>query len=551
MAIETQPDGSWDRVASELRACREAQQRAWGDIDNATLGRYLANEADGEERRRVENALDELPELRRLTELVRDVLADAEPVGVPAAPVAAPPAVLPFTPRTAPRRKPAPWRRYAALAAAACVLVALGLGAPRLTGPLAPGGNTDIRSVVAMKTDGGARPAPGDAGFAAGGVDDGAGREKPMTLAVEPVALAWADGLDRFGAVCRDGGDLDRAEYSLKWAHDIRRRVQGDDNPQTVATCRNLGNLYEVALNSPAPPAESYFYAKSADKPPALPTGPFAIRRDPAEAAKQELRFRITRQNVREVRQSVVPVLAQRLRDAGDADERARACKALAELGPAAREAVPALKECLQKAATPQDRRALVFALAEISDAEPELLAELAPAAGDVAKKAAAEGDDDQKQAAQDVLLRLQSRSEPGRVGVRDAGELLSPLALKAAYHKLRGLSRDYQVEVYAETAADGKDAAKAEDKIQDRGRQVGVNGVYFLVRKSPPAVEVYVGEKLRGQGFGDEQQARLKKAVEQPLAANPPDFDRALLEGVRVVADFAKENAKAPAPKP
>src|SRR5205085_2588820 len=86
MPTEREPDGQWDRVASELRAYREAQQRAWGDIDNATLGRYLANEADGAERQRVEHALEELPELRRLTDLVRDVLAGAAPVGVPAAP---------------------------------------------------------------------------------------------------------------------------------------------------------------------------------------------------------------------------------------------------------------------------------------------------------------------------------------------------------------------------------------------------------------------------------------------------------------------------------
>jgi len=551
MAIELEPDGSLDRVASELRAYREAQQRAWGDIDNATLGRYLANEADGKERRRVEHALEELPELRRLTELVRDVLADTEPVGAPSAPAVAPPAVLPFPGRAAPRRKPAQWRRYGALVAAACVLVALGLGVPRLAAPSAPNGGADVRSVVAMKPGG--VPYDGDRMEKVSGGGPAAAdaeREKQLNLIVEPVALAWANGLDRLGNVCEAGGDLDHAEYSLKWAHDIRRRVQGDDNPQTAETRRNLGNLYEVALNSPAPPAESYF-SKAVASPPAPPVGPLAVRRDPAEAAKEELRFRITRQNVREVRQSVAPVLVRRLRDAGDADELAKACKALAALGPAAREAVPALKERLQKAATPQDRRALVVALAEIGDAEPEVLAELAPAAGDVVKKAASEGDDDQQQTARDVLRRLEEKAAPGRVGVRDAGELLSPWAFKAASHKLRGLSRDYQVEVYAETAADAKDAAKAEEKIQDRGRQVGVNGVYFFVRKSPPAVEVYVGEKLRGQGFGDEQQARLKKAVEQPLAADPPDFDRALLEGVRCVADFAKENGKTPAPKP
>ena len=33
------PTGSWERVAAELRACKEAQQQAWGDVDSVTQGR--------------------------------------------------------------------------------------------------------------------------------------------------------------------------------------------------------------------------------------------------------------------------------------------------------------------------------------------------------------------------------------------------------------------------------------------------------------------------------------------------------------------------------
>ncbi len=56
--------GQWDRVASELRACREAQQQAWGDVDNATLGRCLAGDVTPDERRRIETELGRRPELR-------------------------------------------------------------------------------------------------------------------------------------------------------------------------------------------------------------------------------------------------------------------------------------------------------------------------------------------------------------------------------------------------------------------------------------------------------------------------------------------------------
>src|SRR5689334_21186455 len=79
------PDG-WERVANELRACKESQRRAWGDIDDVTIGRYLAGEASAGEQARVESAREELPELRKLTDLLRDVLGELEPVRLGAEP---------------------------------------------------------------------------------------------------------------------------------------------------------------------------------------------------------------------------------------------------------------------------------------------------------------------------------------------------------------------------------------------------------------------------------------------------------------------------------
>jgi hypothetical protein len=88
--------GSWDRVAAELRACKESQQKAYGDVDSATLGRYLAGEMTPAERATLEQTLDELPDLRLLTDLVQDVLNDLGPVEA-APPAAAPaPVILPL-----------------------------------------------------------------------------------------------------------------------------------------------------------------------------------------------------------------------------------------------------------------------------------------------------------------------------------------------------------------------------------------------------------------------------------------------------------------------
>ena len=44
MSSKLDPAVQWDRVTRELRACKETQRKAWGDIDSATLGRYLAGE---------------------------------------------------------------------------------------------------------------------------------------------------------------------------------------------------------------------------------------------------------------------------------------------------------------------------------------------------------------------------------------------------------------------------------------------------------------------------------------------------------------------------
>jgi tetratricopeptide (TPR) repeat protein len=125
MTNEPNSSSGWNRVASELRAYRELQRKAWGDTDNALLGRYLADEVDPHERQKVEAALDEHPELRQLTDLVREVLGECE-----ANPAAQPeePDVLPFAPPkvTAKRATFRPGRRLGWLVAA-CLLVGVGI----------------------------------------------------------------------------------------------------------------------------------------------------------------------------------------------------------------------------------------------------------------------------------------------------------------------------------------------------------------------------------------------------------------------------------------
>jgi hypothetical protein len=286
MANDLDAGASWERVAAELRACREAQQRAWGNIDNATLGRYLAGELGGEERRQVEQALEALPELRRLTDLVRDVLADCGPAVAPE---------RTLTPAPEPAVRPAPqsallrfWRRsgsLVSLATAACLLLALGLSMPRL-GDAPAAGTAPAPSLdggLAMR--GGApvfftamRPAGPPLPREAAAREDDLARIEQMDRAVvslekkgqrkEALVLArqyqevarkarlehhprFAYSLNRVGQLYLEEGDLTAAEPSLQQALAISKQEFGPEHPATVWARNRLAGVYQVALNTP------------------------------------------------------------------------------------------------------------------------------------------------------------------------------------------------------------------------------------------------------------------------------------------------------------
>jgi hypothetical protein len=134
---EPGPAEQWARIAADLRHFRADQDAAWGDLDNATLGRFVAGEATSEEKSRVEHSLEQHPQLRELLAVVGEVLGEFG--GAEGASFSLPPAaedqaaptperaeVLPFPGRT---RASSPrlhlFRRLAPLAAAAGLLFAI------------------------------------------------------------------------------------------------------------------------------------------------------------------------------------------------------------------------------------------------------------------------------------------------------------------------------------------------------------------------------------------------------------------------------------------
>ncbi len=353
--------GQWDRVASELRACREAQQQAWGDVDNATLGRYLADDVTLEERRRIETELRRHPELRKLTDLVSDIIRDCEPV---AAPERAGPSVLPFS-----AAKPRPhgtnrrWRQWTAVAAAACLLFALGYTVlPKGFSPPTsfPRGDLAMKTVGIRTNTAAFHPtlAPGDSepgSRPARASKDAAKSATPL----DHVAVYFADGCAQAADSYQRHGDLDLAEFSYKLAYGVREWKLGPDAEQTVQARRNLGAVYQTALNQ----KEDALFTPGGPS----PTAPAAVAdKGPGQEIQFSaalLRERLAQQPAAEVSKSVVPVLVANLNDAKTPEEREQLGRALAELGPAAKDAVPALDACLQKRdLTPREREAVLEA---------------------------------------------------------------------------------------------------------------------------------------------------------------------------------------------
>jgi hypothetical protein len=385
MASELPPNDPWDRVASELRAYRQAQQQAWGEIDNATLGRFIAGDLNSDERREIEQALNERPELRKLTDLVRDVLADFEPAAEPAK---VPPVPIP-APRILPFPKPQPARpsighwvgRRSGMLAAACLLLALSsaLLDPRLSSALLGDNdlsNTDTGLDLAMTRSGvqpvvlrankPAEPAPSGRDLAAAGSrlafapgaagldrlemlnqkSDGLEQQGKLeeALALDTKAatvarranleqhLEYAANRERVAVLSQKQGDLERACSSLCQAYEIRKKELGPDDKETAKTAQSLARACAVALHTDADRPMMKFAPAHAHLAIGGHVDPDS-RSDHERKSAPELHMRLV-QNP-----AVVDAMVESL-NSNSTEVRTTAANVLVQLGPPARESL-------------------------------------------------------------------------------------------------------------------------------------------------------------------------------------------------------------------
>jgi hypothetical protein len=560
MAIEFDPSEQWDRVAAELRAYKQTQEQAWGEIDNATLGRYLAGDLSSDERQQIEQALTQLPELRKLTDIVRDVLDDFDPAAP--APLPEAPKVIPFPQaRPAKRMLMRALRSRGALVAAACLLLAIGLtlGGSRLfTFP------RQQPTQVASSNVPEAGSLPSDKRSAPVADVESSAKEKKMIEGWKQLGTSattlLAASQEQLGDYYQQNGDYERAESFLVNAHDLRRKSLGDDDAETIKTSQKLAKVYQLALNT-TPPAEAHFLHSTANtlvnppSPPVLPMG-LMPKRDRGYDKACALRERITKQNPAEVKQSVVPALVNGFRSAKTAGDRQLFARALGILGPAAGDAVGDLKNALAAKDTTNDERVVVvWALGRIGPAArpavPSLLDALqgnSPEVQHAAREALVQlgpyarqdvlASDRKEPLPQEVRARIEGPE--GRSGVNDAGSCCSPQLLLETQRQVQQIARRHHVELFAETVAnlpkDGKNVA-------DWSKERRTDGIYLLVCKEPPSVQVVVAPALERKGFTPECQAELKKRAEDALKKH--EIDRGLRESVGYVAQQLDQAAQ------
>ncbi len=535
MSSASDPSGTWERVAAELRACKESQQQAWGNVDNALLGRYLAGELSPGEQAELEQALARLPELRKLTDLVQDVLRDLEPIdNLPPIPVpAAAAVVVPFTPRR-PRRFTRWARRFAPLAAAACLLLVFGALMPR------PGFLSAPRP-SAPATEGAVALGPGPAGtvapegpmiFLSLAPEDSPVEPAPLPAPrLEPPAAparTLADArplpppaepqtpaqLHRAVNFYHAQGDVARAARTLRKAHHHCKNKLGPQHRTTQWTARQLAGVYQVALNTPDPAGSkgrAGFAGAVRAKTPSRPGAPARGWINPS------FRARLTAQQVRQDLNSrpareVVPVLAQALRTSHCPRERQALVRALGELGPAARQAVPILAERLRQSSDAGEQRVLLTALERIGPAADDAVPVLVALADNTATASLSDRDskfmavrtvktersertcrlaDDEAQLARKVLARLSGPE--ARVGVFDNAGLFSVGGIIDTTRALRHAQRTHHLAVRIETRTGGT----AQVVPSEMGPRA------LLVCVGPDAqVQVQASPTLRAQGL-------------------------------------------------
>lgn len=78
---EYSSERSWERYVAELKQFRDEQERAWGDIDDVTLTRFLCGESTVQEAAEIKRLMADRPAVRETVEIMQELLGQDGLVG--------------------------------------------------------------------------------------------------------------------------------------------------------------------------------------------------------------------------------------------------------------------------------------------------------------------------------------------------------------------------------------------------------------------------------------------------------------------------------------
>lgn len=150
------------------------------------------------------------------------------------------------------------------------------------------------------------------------------------------------------------------------------------------------------------------------------------------------------------------------------------------------------------------------------------------------------------------MLLSRPGHAAEGDGSIADGGAFFSPEALSEAndiVNTIRTLhDRDVRVETYRDVPSHLKDdlARDGLEKFYDdwlnrRARQLGVQGVFVLVTRSPGRVQVGVDRSTQRKAFTADDREVLRDSL--AVAFQDARYDEGLLNGLRFVKQRLDQN--------
>jgi uncharacterized protein len=124
---------------------------------------------------------------------------------------------------------------------------------------------------------------------------------------------------------------------------------------------------------------------------------------------------------------------------------------------------------------------------------------------------------------------------------IKDEGKFFSEKAVREAESVIADIQKKYKKDVIIETFAKKKDDVTVSDWAKQRARERNVNGVYVLICKEPPAMQVDTGGETAKKVFTHDDARATYEVMKKYF--HDKKYDEGLLEGVRFIEKKMGEN--------